>query len=900
MTAVNRIGLALAGLALLIAAPLSAEDAAYDLDIESQPLAAALKEFAEQSGLQVVYYSELANGERSPEVSGAMTADQAMAQLLASTDLTFDTMGDDTVVVEAAAAQVESEVTSELGNLRPTPSAMLMAQAVANRNEPRSEASHSQQAESLPVDEQVERLEEIIVTGTNIRGVVNPTTPVLQFDRRDIELSGAATVEDFLRTLPQNFGSETQLTADSGNPNTSGRNGFLGNVIDLRGLGAGSTLTLLNGRRMAAVGSTNFVDVSILPLGAIDRIDVLTDGASAVYGSDAIGGVVNFITRKDYEGFEVSARYGTVTDGAKEDFGIGAAGGLNWGSGGGVMGVDFLERTPLLISDRDFIDRSDLRNPESNFGSEDERLSIAASAYQQFGERVTTSIDVLYSDRSSESQDIDSGAIVRSDQEALFVNGQVAFELSVGHSLEFFVDHGQNTNEGGESVDDFAPRNFENRLRVAEGRLSGQLLTLPGGNASYSLGGAYREEEFTSGIFGFDADRSVEAFYAETLVPIIGSRNALPLVDRLEVSAAVRYEQYSDVGDSTDPRIGLFWGVNDELSFRAAYSESFRAPDLNTLNRQERYFAFGAPLSLATAFDPPEPDDRLSLPNAFVLLTPTGGNASLVPEAAETWSAGIDYSPRFLDGFELRLNYFDIAYTNRIDSLSFLELLQVPAFRSLVDFPPDQTELEAIFRRVDAGSAELLDFTFLSSGPVRPEDVQVFVNSGMQNVAERDVNGIDVNLEYTRSTDIGQFAANVNASYLLDFSSRIAPTADSANQIDTLYNPLDFVLRSGVSWSRDGLTAFLALNYRDGYQDEIQDEFADDIDSWTTWDLSLFYATDGAFEGRLLSDVRVGVSVTNMFDEDPPFVETFDSLNFDTANADPFGRQVTISLNKRF
>src|SRR5437773_4431112 len=142
----------------------------------------------------------------------------------------------------------------------------------------------------------VERVE---ITGTNIRRAETETaSPVLVITREDIEKSGKATVAEYLQTLAvDNQGSVPMSFGNGFAPGASG--------VSLRGLGAGSTLVLLNGRRIAPYGLADdgqkvFTDLSVIPMEAVERVEILKDGASAIYGSDAIAGVVNLILRRDF------------------------------------------------------------------------------------------------------------------------------------------------------------------------------------------------------------------------------------------------------------------------------------------------------------------------------------------------------------------------------------------------------------------------------------------------------------------------------------------------------------------------------------------------------------------------------------------------------------------------
>src|SRR3546814_11644652 len=107
-----------------------------------------------------------------------------------------------------------------------------------------------------------------------------------------------------------------------------------GSSLNLRGLGPDATLTLLNGARLAYDGFTQATDVAVIPVAAIDRMEVLLDGASALYGSDAVGGVANIILKRDYDGEELTTRYGRATDGGYEQTQVNAVVGETWTTGG--------------------------------------------------------------------------------------------------------------------------------------------------------------------------------------------------------------------------------------------------------------------------------------------------------------------------------------------------------------------------------------------------------------------------------------------------------------------------------------------------------------------------------------------------------------------------------------
>ena len=186
-------------------------------------------------------------------------------------------------------------------------------------------------------------LETQFVTGSRLIGG-DPSARIYSFTAEEIAARGVSTLEDFFRKLPWTFSSMTSQTSSTSNNNQVFLPGedsirFRGNglgisSLNLRGLGSPNTLILLNGRRIAGVGGVedDLANLLNVPLSAIERVDVQLDGASTVYGSDAIGGVVNFITKKNYTGLAASYRHeysSTDADQTKATI----TGGYAWGSG---------------------------------------------------------------------------------------------------------------------------------------------------------------------------------------------------------------------------------------------------------------------------------------------------------------------------------------------------------------------------------------------------------------------------------------------------------------------------------------------------------------------------------------------------------------------------------------
>ncbi len=213
-------------------------------------------------------------------------------------------------------------------------------------------------------------IEEIQITGSYIRQKDTYTAPVptTSMDRAQIESSGAVDLTDLVRNLPINTGSETQSVV-ANQLRSAGTAQF-----NIRGLGLGATLTLVNGKRnvlspRAADDGSQFVDINLLPLNMIERIEIVKDGSSALYGSDAVAGVVNLITRNNFEGFEIGGSYQTTTKNSQQDMNINGGYGYASDRTNFVVFASHLERTDLASFEREDITANTFTRPLSKSGT---------------------------------------------------------------------------------------------------------------------------------------------------------------------------------------------------------------------------------------------------------------------------------------------------------------------------------------------------------------------------------------------------------------------------------------------------------------------------------------------------------------------------------------------------
>lgn len=313
----------LAGVALLpIAAVAFATDAkaqtAREFNISGGSLDAALIAYARQADVQMLYTADLVAGLRTPGLSGRHEPDAALDRLLAGSGVVWSRSRPGVIVLRRAGSQQAA-----------------MADAT--------------------------QIDDIIVTGSLLRGPGESPSPVTVISRADLDARGAGSIADVLTTLPQSYaGSATPGTLLTLN-DTQGSNSSLSTGVNLRGLGEDSTLVLVNGRRIAGTGSRGeFADLSAIPGAALERVDVLLDGASALYGSDAVGGVVNVILRRSFDGQESRVRVATAQGGA-EDLTASHLMGTSWSSGSALIGYEYQDAGALNSGDRAYTATGDLR-----------------------------------------------------------------------------------------------------------------------------------------------------------------------------------------------------------------------------------------------------------------------------------------------------------------------------------------------------------------------------------------------------------------------------------------------------------------------------------------------------------------------------------------------------------
>jgi len=294
-----------AAFALAAARAAASSEEMLTLDIKPQEVGTALVALAKSSGVQIMLTKGAGAEAEVGGLKGEYRFEEALATLLIDTGLEYEFTSEDFVLVQ----EIEAE-------------------------QDEGEAESASDAESDEEDEPIE-LEKQTVTGSRLVGG-DPSARIFSFSNEQIARLGVSNLEDFFRKLPFAFPSLTTQTANDRNAEREvisfDINGVGVSAINLRGLGTANTLVLRDGRRIAGTGGQedDFVNLINVPLSTIERVDIQLDGASAVYGSDAIGGVVNLISKKHARGVAASYRHEYSATGAHATR-VTINGAMDWG-----------------------------------------------------------------------------------------------------------------------------------------------------------------------------------------------------------------------------------------------------------------------------------------------------------------------------------------------------------------------------------------------------------------------------------------------------------------------------------------------------------------------------------------------------------------------------------------
>lgn len=418
--------------------------------------------------------------------------------------------------------------------------------------------------------------------------------------------------------------------------------------------------------------------------------------------------------------------------------------------------------------------------------------------------------------------------------------------------------------------------------------LDGDLFTLPGGAVKLALGAEYQDHSlrsyFRNTTAGADnsivvytpsrTSRTVKSGYAELFVPVVGRDNAMAGMEELSLSAALRHDDYSDFGGTTNPKFAVRYKPFDGLSFRGTFGKSFRAPTLSDIDPKT------LTISLQDFTDP------ASASGVTRTLWVRGGSDTLGPEKATIWSLGFDYQPAFASGLNLSVTYFNVDYRNRIET---------PGNNALALTPAIQAQLGSLVTRNPSAALvqSFLNNPLFTGVKEDPANILAFVDGRKVNIGRLKTQGVEGSFTYVGDVSFGQVSAGVSGTYNLNFKRSTIPNVAPIDVLDTINNPLEFRARGNVGLNSGGFDGNVFVNYSAGYLNNSVTP-VQHVKSYTTVDLSLRQKiADNVGFG--LKNVTFSADVQNLFNRAPPPVLN-GTLAFDPQVASILGRYFTVGV----
>ncbi|HEX3753776.1 MAG TPA: TonB-dependent receptor [Rhizomicrobium sp.] len=926
-------------------------------------------------------------------------------------------------------------------------------------------------------------VEQVVVTGTSIRGIAPVGSNLITVGPAEIESMGAADVQDILVNIPSLTGMGNI------NQGTTHSSSFAPTIHQLGVSASNSTLVLIDGHRIPSDGQNHgLTDPNIVPVSALQEVDVLPDGASSIYGSDAVAGVVNFVTRKQFEGLQLSAQYGTAT--GYRTLQGNMLWGTSWQDGSVMFAASYSNKGGILNSDRlKFVDddfrssggsnfksfgcypatiqpggagnifldatsgtsvantaaNSPCANPYGNFLDPEIRSNFMVKGVQQIG-NVTVSVDLLYAIRrddtttpynsvltatafgtgaqanpfylppagytgtaTKETARFNLAGLLSPDQyrsvndsgnQNGFIRPMIDWNIDGNYHLTasavigtdrlyaytynglctacvYLALNGTPSASGSTSPTvsstlpntstsvSMLPLTTANALDIwnpaasnrtsqavlkslGQGQtqsntydqlqnyrlvLDGSLFTLPGGDVHAALGAEVTqtgEQAFADGAgtlgpssnfstaTSFSYPRTVYAYFGELEIPIIGEGNALPLVQKLDFDISGRYDDYSDVGNTANPKFALNWNIIDALKLRATYSTSFVAPALDSIGKPPGLTAvssaFNLPLSTyplanqlpgvtctATSCAIPASDQGIQLQGA----------TNLVPEKGRSWSVGADFTPDFLPGFTAKLTYWSASFLGGVTSPFYAQDAGSAALTSLIVLYPSGITQPQLNTYVANSGGNTPNAPVLSS---LPSTAYYTYDERQRNVLNLWIQGIDAYVAYHFDTGLGSFALTDALTQFLNFNQQVGAGGKKFSVLNTdgfnsTFPSIATQMRTTIGWNMDQFSVVLGMNYSGAYrnwsatslvpvaQDPLFGNPSGGGDHVTSSKIFDLYASYG-FSGGIMGDDEVYLHVQDLFNTDPPFYNS--TLGYDSYNANPIGRIIEVGIRGKW
>jgi len=496
--------------------------------------------------------------------------------------------------------------------------------------------------------------------------------------------------------------------------------------------------------------------------------------------------------------------------------------------------------------------------------------------------------------------------------------------------------------------------NTFNQFRVV---VNGDLFNLPAGPLKMAVGGEHlwQEQQFKlsganntgqtttgSGYRVFNYDRNIVSAFAELAVPIVSPDWDIPALHKVDLSLAVRYDDFSDVGDTTNPKYGINWNITEGFRIRGNYAKAFVAPPIAVMGDPAQGFLYasgsvGVPnpstINVPVALYP----QVVNIPGAVVANTNTpctaaastctigqngtamrrqlgGAFSGMGPQFGKSWSVGIDLAPSWLEGFRGAATFFHNDFTGGVNSPS-VSSITASGSPLLTLCPSGCTQ------------QQILDFANIANGAFIsgsiPPTVYYLIDQNARNWLNLSIEGVDAQFDYTHSLgERANMRFGVNGTYFTKYDQHFGgnPTFSVLNTsgFNGVFPSIQFKSRAYVGMDVGKLSADLFWNHIGSYKNWSGSTVnprtldangnpnggGDTVDATNTFDLHLAYKVkDG---GKTITGMLLSLDVRNVTDEDPPFFNGNQggfmggAWGYDNYTANPVGRLVTLGVRTSF
>jgi iron complex outermembrane receptor protein len=524
---------------------------------------------------------------------------------------------------------------------------------------------------------------------------------------------------------------------------------------------------------------------------------------------------------------------------------------------------------------------------------------------------------------------LQSGSTTTPSAPAVLGNAIVtSLPLTAANALDVFNPRASNRTAASvlaQLTDSDSVQTTRQTLADATLKFDGPLFRLPAGPVKAAFGGeatGYGLKQFNrsptntgpastnSQAFRLGYTRTVGALFGELLVPLVGPDMGMPGVRKLDLSLAGRFDHYSDVGGTTNPKLAATWEVVEGLSLRGAWGTSFTAPALTSrgnaqgITAESSYFAFASLLVVPLSFPgasalPGCTAGGCTIGNAVTGIQINGGNKNLKPQEGETWSIGADFHPTFLRGLRASVTYWTARYERMVSAVSVATFITPGLYENFIINPTPA--------QIAAYTAGLRQTSAL------PAQVYFIFDFRQRNAGNLDAAGVDVDASYRFSTDrFGDWEIGGQFSNKTRFDQQAGPGGAWIDRLNTAgvnvtFSSLKFTGRGRLGWRMGGWAAEVFVNYVNSYLNlNGSAPFpvttagsavagGQRVKAWTTFDAHAAY--DLPAQGWL-KNTQVFIDGSNIFDRDPPFYNV--AGGYDVQDASALGRVVTIGARKRW